>query len=60
MVWISFWVDNKLVWSIGMVKFHIGPVLGTLVDYGAVRNFYKIGFVQFELKAKSDESEVEI
>jgi len=60
MVWISFWIDKKLVCNVGMVRFHVGSFLSTLVDFGAVRNLGEIGFVKFELQAKDDESEVEI
>jgi len=49
MVWISFWVDKKLVCNVGMVKFHVGSFLGTLVDCGAVRNLGDIGFMEFKL-----------
>jgi len=55
MVWISCWVDKKLVCNIEMVKFHVGSFFSTLVDYGAVRNLDDIGFVQFKLRAKCDE-----
>jgi len=55
MVWISCWVDNKLVYNIGMVKFNVGSYLGTLVDCGAVKNLDDIGFVHFKLQANCDE-----
>jgi len=48
MVWISCWVDNKCVCS-------VGSFLGTLVDYGAVKDLDDIGFVQFKLQANYDE-----
>jgi len=60
MVWISCWVDKKLVCSTGMVNFHVDSFLGTLVDYGAVRNLDEITFVKFKLQENGDESEAEI
>jgi len=43
-----------------MVKFHVDSFLGTLVDYGAIRNLGEISFVQFKLQANGDESEAKI
>jgi len=54
---INFLVDNKLMCSIGMVKFHVGSFLGILVDFGEVKNLGEIGFVQLKLQANYDESE---
>jgi len=43
-----------------MVKFYVDSFLGTLVDYGVIRNLGEIGFVQFKLRTNGDESEAKI
>lgn len=45
MVWINFWVDKKLMCSMGMVKFHVGSFLGILVYFGEIKTLDEIGFM---------------